>query len=108
MVWSGNRELCTFSRYSKGGFVGRLKAEDRGMSPEEIIPVKTKVGKSSTQDRRPQQSKDYESDGGTGSFFGEPGTPPRDFANRPNATPVNTGRVEVGALVVPPTPGGEE
>jgi len=54
-------------------------------------------------------AKNHEAGAGAGgSLLGEPGALPRDLANRLNASPVSTGRVDCGDLVTPPTPGGEE
>ena len=56
--------------------------------------------------------EDHETGAGAGAGAGESflggGALPRDLANRFNASPVNTGRVRCGGLVIPPTPDGEE
>jgi hypothetical protein len=77
-----------------------------GKSRKEASPAKTKIIRSQPRDFKAQVTKNHEAGGVTGgSFLGESGS---DLVNKLYAFSVNTGRVESGVLVTPPTPDGEE
>lgn len=99
------------------GVVDSFDIQERGCGDgkcrrEFDVPGRGNSSENKSLSGKPQSRrvKNHEVGGGTGgSFLGEAGVLlPRVFANRVNALPAITGRVECGCLVTLPTPGGEE